>query len=351
MLLSAASKTKAATKKHDNGHPSGVWVDKSPTGLKLTKVKCATTDHNDGRDWEVEVWNQLEFPGGGNAVIDEHSFPRFYENNSRAAITVPFLGKLNSKVENVDPHGRIYPTEFCQPLGEFKGMLLSCVVLVYCDEADKTKPYNEFRGRLGDDEETNTLRFISDISRGYYVKLNTNSKPMKEKIQCAVLYAFRPWRSDCGELELTVRVMKDGKMIEVTPLKLAKATQIVAIGGLTNSLCDAVEAWLKTNMGACFGGIRTTGKTTAGAADFGRALGESLDILDKKQLRERYILNMRAHFGKVMDDKRGILGVKVAWQRQVVGHRAPHGLRPRRRATPPVLHVRVCGSALACPVG
>jgi len=118
--------------------------------------------------------------------------------------------------------------------------------------------------------EPRSVRFISDISMGYCAKLNTNSKPMKEKVQYAVLCAFRPWRSDCGEPELSVKEMKDGKMIENAPLKLAKATQIVAIGGLTASLCDAaVEAWLKINMGACFGGIRTTGKTTAGAADVG----------------------------------------------------------------------------------
>ena len=33
---------------------------------------------------------------------------------------------------------------------------MSCVDLVYCDEADETKPYNDVRGRLGDNEETNT---------------------------------------------------------------------------------------------------------------------------------------------------------------------------------------------------
>ena len=37
---------------------------------------------------------------------------------------------------------------------------------------------------------------------------------------------------------------------------------------------------------------------------------ESLGILDKKQLRERYILNMRTYFGNVMVDQRGILGIR-----------------------------------------
>ena len=159
---------------------SGVWIAKSPTGLKLTKKRCKSMDYNDGRDWEVEVWNPIEDPGGGNGVVNAKSVPRFYEANSRAVITVLFLGKLCSKMENVKPHDRMYPTGFCHPPGEFKGTLLSCVDLVYCDETDKTKPHNEFRGRFGDDEDTNTSRLISDISMGYYVKLNTNSKPTKK---------------------------------------------------------------------------------------------------------------------------------------------------------------------------
>ena len=46
------------------------------------------------------------------------------------------------------------------------------------------------------------------------------------------------------------------------------------------------------------------------AADVGRALEGSLGILDKKQLRERYILNMRAYFENVMVDKHDILGIR-----------------------------------------
>ena len=83
-------------------------------------------------------------------------------------------------------HITIYPTEFSPPPSEFRATLLSCVGLVYCNAADKTKPYNELRGRLGGSEETNTLRFISEIRVGYCVKLNTNSKPIKEKTSYAV---------------------------------------------------------------------------------------------------------------------------------------------------------------------
>ena len=67
---------------------------------------------------------------------------------------------------------------------------------------------------------------------GYYAKLNTNSKPMKEKIKYAVLCAFCPWRSDCGEPELAVKEMKDGKMTEdAPPLKLSKENKHLAVNG------------------------------------------------------------------------------------------------------------------------
>ena len=104
--------------------------------------------------------------------------------------------------------------------------------------------------------------------------------------------------------------MKDGKMINDAPLKNIKADQIVAIGGLTNSLCEAVVAWLQANTGACFDGIRTTVPMASGATDVARALEESLGILDNGSLRERYVTNMRAHMDKLMTDQRGILGIR-----------------------------------------
>ena len=107
--------------------------------------------------------------------------------------------------------------------------------------------------------------------------------------------AFRQWRSGFGEPELAVKEMKDGKMTKDAPLKVVKAAQIVAIGGLTNSLCEAVHAWLKANMGVCFDGIRTTETTTSGATDVSRTLEESVGILDKKTLCERYVTNTCAH--------------------------------------------------------
>ena len=168
--------------KEKKQHASGVWVHKPPTGIKLTVRHYAKMDHSNGKAWEIVVWNPIENPGGGNAVVNSLSFPRLYEELSRSLITIPFLGKLKDEnLQNLEPHARIYPTGFSQPTNEFKGTLLSCLDLVYCDSADKTKPYNEWRGQLDDNEETNTLRFISEICAGYYVKLNTNNKPIKDK--------------------------------------------------------------------------------------------------------------------------------------------------------------------------
>ena len=50
-----------------------------------------------------------------------------------------------------------------------------------------------------------TKRFISETCAGYYAKLNTNCKPMKDKTSFAVLYAYRPWSGHFGEPQLAVR--------------------------------------------------------------------------------------------------------------------------------------------------
>ena len=65
---------------------------------------------------------------------------------------------------------------------------------------------------------------------------------MQDKTSWAVLYAFRPWGGHFGEPQLAVMEMKEGRMIKDAAVKHIKADQIVAIGGLTNSLCDAVTA-------------------------------------------------------------------------------------------------------------
>ena len=107
-------------------------------------------------------------------------------------IIILFLGKLKDEnLQNLEPHARIYPTGFSQPTNEFKGTLLSCLDLAYCDATDETKPYSEWRGRLDGNEETNTLRFISKIGAGYYVKLNTNRKPIKNRprTRCCTRFA------------------------------------------------------------------------------------------------------------------------------------------------------------------
>ena len=82
-----------------------------------------------------------------------------------------------------------------------------------------------------------------------------------------------------------------------------------------------VTAWLTANM-PCFKSIRTTEILAKGAiprseADVGRALEESLAVLDpKKKSRERYVTNMRAYMDELITNKRGILGIRegnVQW--------------------------------------
>ena len=118
---------------------------------------------------------------------------------------------------------------------------------------------------------------------------------MKDKTSFAVLYAFRPWSGHFGEPQLAVKEMKDDQMVKDVAPKFIKADRIVAIGGLTNSLCDAVVEWLQANL-PCFKSTRTSEPLAKGAtADVGRALEESLGVIDLKTMRARYVANMRAY--------------------------------------------------------
>ena len=104
-------------------------------------------------------------------------------------------------------------------------------------------------------------------------------------------------------------------------MKNVNAPEIVAIGGLTNSLCVGVTAWLITANMPCFKSIRTDeqlakGATARSEADVGRALEESLGVLNQKKLRERYISNMSAYTGELIANERGLLGIRegnVQW--------------------------------------
>ena len=63
-----------------------------------------------------------------------------------------------------------------------------------------------------------------------------------------MLYAFRPWGSHFGEPQLAVMEMKEDRMIKGAPVKHVKVDQIVAIGGLTYSLCDADVGLLRAKV-------------------------------------------------------------------------------------------------------
>ena len=311
----------AAAVEKKQEHKSGVWDVFSPTGFPLPKERTAKMDHKDGKPWEVEVWNMLEDPQPPNDEVNFQSVARFYEQKNRALMTVVHMGMFkDDELIGIEPHDRMFPTGFYQPKSEFKGTILSCVDLVYCDGPDLTTPYNEWRGSHHTTAASNTKRFISEICAGYYVKLNTNSKPMKDKAMWAVLYAFRPWASPFGEPQVAVMEMKEGKMVKGATVKHVNACDIVAVGGLTNSLCNAVCAWLTENM-PCFKSIRTEEQLAKGAtprseADVGRALEESLGILDLALCRKRFVANMRAYADELIANRRCLLGIRegnVKW--------------------------------------
>ena len=186
----------AAAVERKQEHQSGVWDVFSPTGFPLPKERTAKMDHKDGKPWQVEVWNMLEDPQPPNDEVNFQSVPRYYEQRNRALMTVVHMGMFkDNELLGIEPHDQMFPTAFYQNKSEFKGTIMSCVDLVYCDGPDLTTPYNEWRGSLHRTPARNTKRYISEICAGYYVKLNTNSKPMKDKTMWAVLYAFRPWAS------------------------------------------------------------------------------------------------------------------------------------------------------------
>ena len=57
-------------------------------------------------------------------------------------------------------------------------------------------------------------------------------------------------------------------------------------------------------------------------ADVGRALEESLGVIDLKTMRARYVANMRAYMDELITDKRCILGTRegnVQWTKLEAG--------------------------------
>ena len=122
-------------------HKSGVWGVLSPTGYPIEKERVAAMDHTDGKPWEVEVWNMLEDPGGGNEEVNFQSVARYYEQKNRALMTVPHMGMFkDDELIGIEPHDRMFPTGFYQPKSDFNGTILSCIDLVYCDGADLATP-------------------------------------------------------------------------------------------------------------------------------------------------------------------------------------------------------------------
>ena len=74
VLTNAAAAVNGKDKKEQ--HPPGVWSDRSPTVYKLAPERVAEMDHTDGKEWEVEAWNMIEDPAGGNDVVNFQSVAR-----------------------------------------------------------------------------------------------------------------------------------------------------------------------------------------------------------------------------------------------------------------------------------
>ena len=67
----------------------------------------------DGKRWEVEVWNMLEDPAGGNEEVNFQSVPRYYEQKNRALMTVPHVSMFkDDDLIGIEPHDRMFPTGF-----------------------------------------------------------------------------------------------------------------------------------------------------------------------------------------------------------------------------------------------
>ena len=64
-------------------------------------------------------------------------------------MTVAHMGMfMHDELKGTEPHARMFPTGFYQSRSDFKGTIMSCVDLVYCDGADLAAPYSEWRGTL-----------------------------------------------------------------------------------------------------------------------------------------------------------------------------------------------------------
>ena len=132
----------AAAVERQQEHESRVWDLYSPTGFPVERDRTALMDHTDGLEWEVEVWSMIEDPGGGNEEVNFQSVARFYEQKTRAIMTVPYMGKMkDDDLIGIEPHDRMFPTGFYQPKSDFKGTIMSCVDFVYCDGPDLATPY------------------------------------------------------------------------------------------------------------------------------------------------------------------------------------------------------------------
>ena len=121
-------------------HESGVWLDKSPTGIELGEEFCKLAfDHSDGKGWATLVFNAVIAKVPAKPREDEYypslkDTPRCYEHYSRAFAYVPRIAPACSDIDNTDPNERLFPTQHTFNANRFAGTLLSAVDLVWFKE-------------------------------------------------------------------------------------------------------------------------------------------------------------------------------------------------------------------------
>ena len=101
-------------------HESGVWHDKSPTGIELGEEFCKEFDHMDGKAWATLVFNVVTGklptkPRSGVYYLSAKDKPRFYERSSRVLAFVPRIAPFRSDIDNTNPNERLFPTQSTRP--------------------------------------------------------------------------------------------------------------------------------------------------------------------------------------------------------------------------------------------
>ena len=150
--------TAAGHKNRENQeHESGVWRDKSPTGIELDEEFCKIVfDHTDGKAWATLAFNAAMGKVPAQPRENEY-YPslkdksRCYERHSRAFAFVPRIAApFRSDIDNTDPNERLFPTQYKFNANRFAGTLLSAVGFVWFKENNHSRlsNYGDWAGSI-----------------------------------------------------------------------------------------------------------------------------------------------------------------------------------------------------------